>query len=228
MATKPANQLRQVYDIREGVIDLKIVTARGLSGNELSDYREALFFESRMARQLPDLIQDLNEVKPAVLHFSGHGSKAELVFEDEHGNTHTLDNEMLGKLLRAAPAGIRLAVFNSCESAAQAQIAVQYVDAAIGMNTMIDDVDAKIFAGQLYNSLGFGLSLADASRQRLSRLRLRAAPMVLPRLSSFARRVLTPRWWPWSTLRPPSSTRHTFRLAKPNSRRIRPGRGSLH
>jgi hypothetical protein len=130
-----------------------------------SDYREALFFESRMARQLPDLIQDLNEVKPAVLHFSGHGSKAELVFEDEHGNTHTLDNEMLGKLLRAAPPGIRLAVFNSCESAAQAQIAVQYVDAAIGMNTTIDDVDAKIFAGQLYNSLGFGLSLADAFRQ---------------------------------------------------------------
>lgn len=130
-----------------------------------SDYREALFFESRMARQLPDLIQDLNEVKPAVLHFSGHGSKAELVFEDEHGNTHTLDNEMLGKLLRAAPAGIRLAVFNSCKSAAQAQITVQYVDAAIGMNTTIDDVDAKIFAGQLYNSLGFGLSLADAFRQ---------------------------------------------------------------
>lgn len=130
-----------------------------------SDYREAIFFESRMARQLPDLIQDLNEVKPAVLHFSGHGSKAELVFEDEHGNTRPLDNEMLGKLLQAAPLGIRLVVFNSCESAAQARIAVQYVDAAIGMNTTIDDVDAKIFSGQLYNSLGFGLSLADAFRQ---------------------------------------------------------------
>jgi hypothetical protein len=130
-----------------------------------SDYREAIFFESRMARQLPDLIQDLNKVKPAVLHFSGHGSRAELAFEDEHGNTRPLDNEMLGKLLQAAPAGIRLAVFNSCESAAQAQIAVQYVDAAIGMGTTIDDADAKIFAGQLYNSLGFGLSLADAFRQ---------------------------------------------------------------
>jgi hypothetical protein len=42
MATKPANQLRQVYDIREGVIDLKIVTARGLSGNELSDFRKVI------------------------------------------------------------------------------------------------------------------------------------------------------------------------------------------
>jgi hypothetical protein len=42
MATKPADQLRQVYDIREGVIDLKIVTARGLAGNELSDFRKII------------------------------------------------------------------------------------------------------------------------------------------------------------------------------------------
>lgn len=42
MATKPANQLRQVYDIREGIIDLKIVTVRGLSGNELSDFRKVI------------------------------------------------------------------------------------------------------------------------------------------------------------------------------------------
>jgi len=141
-----------------------------------SDYREAIFFESRMARQLPDLIQDLNEVKPAVLHFSGHGSKAELFFEDEHGNSHTLDNEMLGKLLQAAPAGIRLAVFNSCASTTQAQIAVRYVDAAIGMNTTIDDADAKIFAGQLYNSLGFGLSLADAFQQAIFQVEAEGSP----------------------------------------------------
>jgi len=130
-----------------------------------SDYREAIYFESRMARQLPDLIQDLNEVKPAVVHFSGHGSGAELFFEDEDGKSHTLDNEMLGKLLAAAPTGIRLAVFNSCESSAQAQVAVQHVDIAIGMSTTIGDADAKVFAGQLYNSLGFGLSVSEAFAQ---------------------------------------------------------------
>jgi hypothetical protein len=130
-----------------------------------SDYREAIYFETRMARQLPDLIQDLNEVKPAVVHFSGHGSEAELFFEDEDGNSHTLDNEMLGKLLSAAPAGIRLAIFNSCESATQAQVAVRHVDVAIGMNTTIGDTDAKVFAGQFYNSLGFGLSVAEAFAQ---------------------------------------------------------------
>lgn len=130
-----------------------------------SDYREAIYFESRMARQLPDLIQDLNEVKPAVVHFSGHGSEAELFFEDEDGKSHTLDNEMLSKLLAAAPAGIRLAVFNSCESSAQAQVAVQHVDVAIGTNTTIGDTDAKVFAGQFYNSLGFGLSVSEAFAQ---------------------------------------------------------------
>jgi hypothetical protein len=31
MATKPTNQLRQIYDIRGGVIDIKIITESGLS-----------------------------------------------------------------------------------------------------------------------------------------------------------------------------------------------------
>jgi CHAT domain-containing protein len=137
-----------------------------------SDYREAIYFKTRMARQLSDLIQDLNEVKPAIVHFSGHGSNAELFFEDEDGNSHTLDNETLSKLLSAAPAGIRLAVFNSCESATQAQIAVKNVDVAIGMNTTIGDTDAKVFAGQFYNSLGFGLSVAEAFAQATLQIEL--------------------------------------------------------
>jgi hypothetical protein len=41
MATKPASQLRQLYDIREGV-STSIVTARGLSGNELPDFRKVI------------------------------------------------------------------------------------------------------------------------------------------------------------------------------------------
>jgi hypothetical protein len=137
-----------------------------------SEYREAIYFETRMARQLPDLIQDLNEVKPAVLHFSGHGSGAELLFEDEDGKSHSLGNETLGKLLAAAPAGIRLAVFNSCESSAQAQIAIGHIDLAIGMNTSIGDTDAKVFAGQFYNSLGFGLSVAEAFAQATLQIEL--------------------------------------------------------
>lgn len=130
-----------------------------------SELRDSIWFRSRMARQLPDLIEDLNEVKPVILHFSGHGSNAALVFEDEQGRTRPLDNERLRKLLGAAAGDVRLIVFNSCDSAAQAELAVAHVDLAIGMDTAIDDADAKVFAGQLYSSIGYGLSVGEAFRQ---------------------------------------------------------------
>jgi hypothetical protein len=30
MAAKPTNQLRQVYEVQQGIIDIKLVTTRGL------------------------------------------------------------------------------------------------------------------------------------------------------------------------------------------------------
>lgn len=137
-----------------------------------ADFRDSIFFETRLARQLTDLIQDLNETKPDVLHFSGHGDQASLVFEDETGATTELGNEQLGRLLDAAGRGVRLVVFNSCESEAQAQMAIEHVDIAIGMNTSIGDDVAKTFAGQFYNSLGFGMSVSETFRQAVLQIEL--------------------------------------------------------
>jgi hypothetical protein len=130
-----------------------------------SDYRDSIYFRPQMARQLQDLLDGLNEVRPTILHFSGHGSESALAFEDASGGTQALDNDLLGRLLEAGAGGVRLILFNSCDSAAQAEVAVQHVELAIGMDTAIDDEDAKVFAGQFYNSLGFGLSVAEAFRQ---------------------------------------------------------------
>jgi CHAT domain len=130
-----------------------------------SELRDSIWFRSRMARQLPDLIEDMNEVRPVIVHFSGHGSDAALAFEDEEGRTHPLDNERLGKLLDATAGDVRLIVFNSCDSSAQAELAVAHVDLAIGMDTAINDEDAKVFAGQLYSSIGYGRSVGEAFRQ---------------------------------------------------------------
>jgi hypothetical protein len=137
-----------------------------------SEYRESIFFEWRMARQLPDLIEDLNIVQPDIIHFSGHGNAGALVFEDGKGNTAPLSNEQLGRLLGIGGKRIRLALFNSCNSADQAQLASNHVDVAIGMESTIGDETAKTFAGQLYNSLGFGVSVAEAFRQAVLQVEL--------------------------------------------------------
>jgi len=130
-----------------------------------SEYRDSVRFEWRPATQLSDLIQMLNEVRPHIVHFSGHGSQEALAFENDQGRTAALANEQLAAFLHATLDRIRLVVFNSCNSAAQAEFACLHLDAAIGMDEPIDDEAAQIFAGQLYNAIGFGKSLARAIEQ---------------------------------------------------------------
>jgi len=130
-----------------------------------SEYRDKVRFELRLATRTEDLVQALNEVRPHVVHFSGHGSQEALAFETVDGGTKRLSNDRLAGLLDSTSDRIRLAVFNSCSSAAQAELACGYLDAAIGMDESIEDEASKIFAGQFYNALGFGRSVAQAFKQ---------------------------------------------------------------
>jgi hypothetical protein len=130
-----------------------------------SRLRDSIAFEYRHAVRVTDLLQHLNEVSPDVVHFSGHGADAGIALHDADDTVRLLSNAQLGKVLAAAPKRLKLAVLNSCESAEQAQTAVEHVDAAIGMEQTIEDEPARVFAGQLYNSLGFGNSLGLAFSQ---------------------------------------------------------------
>lgn len=137
-----------------------------------SDHREVINIEFRMATRIADILQALNEVKPDVVHFSGHGGEEQLLFEGNDGDPLALSNADLSLLLQAAPNPIRLAVFNSCDSATQAALACDHVDAAIGMDAPIGDEAAKEFAGQLYSSFGFGHDLALAFDQAKTQVAL--------------------------------------------------------
>jgi hypothetical protein len=130
-----------------------------------SELRESIAFEYRPAARVTDLIGHLNEVKPDIIHFSGHGADAGLAFQDENDELQLLTNEQLDRILEVCPCPLGLAVFNSCDSAEQARLASQRLPAAVGMTESIEDEAARVFAGQLYNSLGFGQSLGLAFKQ---------------------------------------------------------------
>jgi len=85
--------------------------------------------------------------------------------EDADGQTRIVSPEELATLLSVSSRRIRLAVFNSCESAEHAASAVQHIDAAIGMDQPINDDAAKTFAAQLYSAIAFGLPLQKAFDQ---------------------------------------------------------------
>ena len=132
-----------------------------------SELRDSITFEHRHAVRFGDLIQHLNETEPDVIHFSGHGSRGGIALHADDDTTKELTNEQLDQVLGVAPKPLKLVVFNSCNSAEQARIAVRHATAAIGMDEPIGDEVARVFAGQLYNSLGFGRSLGLALRQAL-------------------------------------------------------------
>ena len=59
-----------------------------------SEYRDTITFESRWAVRTGDIIEVINEVKPDIIHFSGHGNEyGDLVFENEYGASKTVTIE---------------------------------------------------------------------------------------------------------------------------------------
>lgn len=130
-----------------------------------SEHRDAILFEYRPAARVTDMIQHLNEVEPDVIHFSGHGATGGIALHGTDDELREMTNEELDRLLGVAPKPLKLVVFNSCNSAEQAQVAARHAAASIGMQQSIEDEAARVFAGQLYNGLGFGRSLGLAMRQ---------------------------------------------------------------
>lgn len=141
-----------------------------------SEHRDALRLESRWAARPLDLLQAINETRPKIVHFSGHGSDTdELVFQGEDGTTRLVTKEAIVQTM-AATGDIRLVFLNACFSGAAAEAAVEYVEAAIGMNESIGDDAARVFAAQFYSAIGFGRSVRQAFDQAKAALMLEGIP----------------------------------------------------
>ena len=142
-----------------------------------SQHRDAVKLESCWAVRPLDVLQAINEHRPRIVHFSGHGSdQDEIVFQDHNGDTKLVSKEAIVQTMAAASGDIRLVFFNTCYSRNQAEAVVTHVDAAIGMNTTIGDQAARVFAAQFYSAIGFGLSVKRAFTQAQAALMLEGIP----------------------------------------------------
>lgn len=143
----------------------------------LAEYRDSVRFESRWATRSSDILQAINETNPTIVHFSGHGAESgELALLNPDGSTKIVSKEAISMTMATASDTIRLVVFNACFSEVQALSVVEHIDAAIGMSTSISDEAARIFAAQLYSSIGFGHSLQNSFDQAIAQLMLEGIP----------------------------------------------------
>jgi len=195
---KDTSKLRLDEEIRE--IQARIRSA---------DFRDHFDLLSRWAVRPDDLLQALNEVRPHIVHFSGHGCQAsELVLEDDAGNAKPVAEAALVALFKHVKDNIRLVVLNACHSEAQAKAISNEIDCTIGMNQGIGDAAAITFASWFYGALAFGRSVGEAFEQGRTAIMLNGVaeettPALLARPGCDALKVVFVNRLPASPILPP-------------------------
>ncbi|MFK3919173.1 hypothetical protein [Pseudomonas fulva] len=131
-----------------------------------SEHRDVLEFHTRWAVRPMDVFQAMNELKPTIVHFSGHGTSADtLVLQDDQGNPKHVPLEGIVSAMAIGSENLKLVFFNTCYSFNQAEACIRHIPAAIGMNRDVGDLPARFFAAQFYSSIGFGHSIQRAFHQ---------------------------------------------------------------
>ena len=142
-----------------------------------SEHRDAVTLEHVPALRTLDLIPALNEHRPTVLHFAGHGSRgAELIFQDDDGDAKPVSAEAITATVATVADHVQLVVLNACHSSDQAAALTAHVPAAIGMAAPIGDDATRIFATALYGAIADGFSIQRAFDQALAQLQLEGIP----------------------------------------------------
>lgn len=138
-----------------------------------AEHRDALEFDLRLAARPDDLLQALNETRPQVVHFSGHGESEGLVLAGANGRgPHVVDAAALGQLFEVFRGDIRVVVLNACFSLPQAQAIAASVGCAIGTRSAISDEAAITFGAAFYRAIAFGHSVKMAYDQARTALAL--------------------------------------------------------
>jgi hypothetical protein len=132
-----------------------------------STFRGRIRVEHRPAATFDTLLDGLNDVRPQIVHFSGHAGAGELAFEksERRGSEAAISVATLKMALGATDQPPTLVVLNACDSIQDAESLLEVVDVVIGMTTTIDDSSAIIFAKRFYAGLASGQSISNAMEQ---------------------------------------------------------------
>ena len=144
---------------------------------ERSPNRGNFAIESRGAVRPQDLQTHLYNLKPQILHFSGHGGGDwGLAFEDEDGAVKAVSTESLADLFKLFTNQIQCVVLNACYAKVQAEAICQHIPYAIGMNQAIGDIAARKFAEGFYRAIWDDRSIEDAFASGVNAIKLEGIP----------------------------------------------------
>jgi DNA-binding response OmpR family regulator len=166
LASNPSSTARLALDEEARDIEAKL---------RATGHREAITLRTRWAVRTDDLLQALNEDRPVVVHFSGHGAGSSgivLHHSEDPSKPQPVTAHALRRLFGALRDDVRVVVLNACHTIEQAGAIAEVIDCVICMNVAVGDDAARRFAASFYRALGFGRNVRNAFDQGLTAIAL--------------------------------------------------------
>jgi hypothetical protein len=143
----------------------------------LAQRKKQLVIKNKGAVRIGDLQRIIDEERPTIVHFSGHGSEeGEIILEDNSGNARSVPSKALAKVFKILKKNIRCVVLNACFSEPQAEALRQNIDFVIGMKSAIRDEAAIKFASAFYLAIASECSVQEAFERGVTEIMLWGIP----------------------------------------------------
>jgi hypothetical protein len=140
-----------------------------------SPHRDLVQFDHRPAATPEDLIEGINETRPHIIHFSGHGGGRGVLFDNgsvDAPQGRDVDFNVLAEILSATNIPPMALVLNACETLDGADVLLPAVPVVVAMSDTIGDLAASVFATRFYAAVASAQSLGSALRQGIVGIRL--------------------------------------------------------
>jgi len=133
-----------------------------------SNFRDSITLHQSPAADYDDVLHGLNDHKPRIVHFSGHGNSRGIAMDGGGGKrvkTKFVSFDLLARALAATDTPVEVVVLNACDSASARTKLLSTAKAIIGMEDSVTDVAAIAFATKFYGAIASGQSLQSAYDQ---------------------------------------------------------------
>lgn len=145
---------------------------------QISKYRDSISITESYKTKTTEIIDLVLHNRPDIIHFSGHGSKKGLVFNDSEDNFQVIKNSDFSKIVKNLNYKLKVIFLNACYSDNQGKILSNYSDCVIGTTAEISDNGAILFASKFYEEIGNGNSINQSFKIASMHLELRQTPNV--------------------------------------------------
>lgn len=131
-------------------------------------HRDLIKIEYRPAATADDLIAGLNDLRPHVVHFSGHAGDAALLFDNgsvEAPEGRGVPYDLLARALGATDVPPVLVVLNGCDTLEDAEVLLESTAVVVATASSISDLAASVFAAKFYAAIAAAQTIESAVSQ---------------------------------------------------------------